>query len=77
MATRTRRRQRSGPRTSSAARVADPLQRVDVRAIRKQGGLSQRAFAERYGFPLRDLEAWEDHRAPADGFSENPAAHHR
>ncbi len=32
---------------------------VDVRAIRKKLGLSQSAFAMRFGFPLGTLRHWE------------------
>ena len=32
---------------------------VDVSAIRKKQGLSQIAFAERYGLPLGTLHDWE------------------
>ena len=30
-----------------------------VKAIRAKTGLSQRAFAERYGIPRRSIENWE------------------
>ncbi|TWB36922.1 helix-turn-helix domain-containing protein [Nitrospirillum pindoramense] len=33
--------------------------RIDVRAIREGTGLTQEAFAARYGFPLAALEKWE------------------
>jgi putative transcriptional regulator len=35
---------------------------VDVAAIRKHIGLSQREFAERYGFRVRAIQEWEQHR---------------
>jgi putative transcriptional regulator len=42
--------------------VAHPL---DVRSIRLRQGLSQKAFAEKYGFSLSTLRNWEQgHRAP-------------
>ncbi len=38
---------------------------VDVRAIRKNLGLTQSAFAETYGVPLGTLKNWEGgHRQP-------------
>ena len=33
--------------------------RVDVKAIRAKSGLSQSAFAQRYGFNIRTLQDWE------------------
>jgi putative transcriptional regulator len=45
------------------ARVVLPPTSVDVRAIRKHLGLSQRVFAERYGFGLHDVRAWEQGRS--------------
>ncbi len=36
---------------------------VDVRAIRAKLGLSQRVFAERFGFSLRTVQQWEQGRA--------------
>jgi putative transcriptional regulator len=38
---------------------------LDVRSIRNRQGLTQKAFAEKYGFPLSTLKNWEQgHRAP-------------
>jgi putative transcriptional regulator len=37
--------------------------RVDVKAIRKNSGLSQSEFANRYGFSVRTLQEWEVGRA--------------
>jgi putative transcriptional regulator len=45
------------------ARVVDPAQTVDVRAIRKHLRLSQRGFAKRYGFALHEVKAWEEGRS--------------
>ena len=43
-------------------KVAAP---IDVRDIRARQGLSQAAFAEKYGFSLATLRNWEQgHRAP-------------
>ncbi|HKP51178.1 MAG TPA: type II toxin-antitoxin system MqsA family antitoxin [Chloroflexia bacterium] len=35
---------------------------VDVAAIRRRLGLSQREFANRYGFGIRALQEWEQNR---------------
>lgn len=38
---------------------------LDVQAIRQRQGLSQKAFAEKYGFSVATLRNWEQgHRAP-------------
>jgi putative transcriptional regulator len=39
----------------------------EVRSIRNGSGLSQAAFAERYGLNLRTLQDWEQGRAQPDG----------
>lgn len=44
------------------ARVHLPPGAVDVRAIRKKTGLSQPAFAARFGFALASLRDWEQGR---------------
>ncbi len=47
----------------SVVPVPHPL---DVRSIRNRQGLIQKAFAEKYGFPLSTLRNWEQgHRAPS------------
>jgi putative transcriptional regulator len=33
---------------------------VDARAVRERTGLTQEAFAARYGFPLATLKKWEN-----------------
>lgn len=43
-------------------RLANVPQKVDVAAIRRSKGLTQRAFAERYGFDVRALQEWEQGR---------------
>ena len=58
-------------RPTSRKRLAD-FQRVslspsEVRSIRRHSGLSQAAFAERYGLNLRTLQDWEQGRAQPDG----------
>ena len=39
----------------------------EVRSIRRRSGLSQSAFAARYGLNLRTLQDWEQGRAQPDG----------
>jgi putative transcriptional regulator len=39
---------------------------VDVRAIRARSGLTQTAFAARYGFNRRTLQDWEQGRVTPD-----------
>ncbi len=39
---------------------------VDVRAIRRQTGLSQKEFAARYGFSFGRIRDWEQGRSPVD-----------
>lgn len=39
---------------------------VDVRAIRKRRGLTQTAFAARFGFPVATLRDWEQGRRRPD-----------
>ncbi|HEX6141831.1 MAG TPA: helix-turn-helix domain-containing protein [Geminicoccaceae bacterium] len=40
---------------------------LDVAAIRARSGLTQRAFAERFGLPLRQLQDWEQRRKRPSG----------
>jgi putative transcriptional regulator len=40
---------------------------AEVRGIRQRRGLSQPAFAARYGLNLRTLQDWEQGRAQPDG----------
>jgi len=42
-------------------------ERVDVKAIRRRLGLSQRQFAERFGFELDALQNWEQNRRRPEG----------
>lgn len=47
---------------SHIVKVPNPL---DVRSIRERQGLTQKAFATKYGFSLSTLRNWEQgHRAP-------------
>ncbi len=39
---------------------------VDVASIRRRLGLSQREFANRYGFGVRALQEWEQNRRTPD-----------
>jgi putative transcriptional regulator len=41
--------------------------RVDVKAIRKRLGLTQAAFAQRYGFELSSIRNWEQGRRQPEG----------
>ncbi|MGV8840823.1 MAG: helix-turn-helix domain-containing protein [Bauldia sp.] len=50
----------------AALRIPDT---VDVKAIRKARGLTQEAFALRYGFTLARLRDWEQGRSSPDGAS--------
>jgi putative transcriptional regulator len=50
-----------GPADRDAFRVHVPDE-VDVRAIRRRFGLSQEAFARRFGFSLGAVRDWEQHR---------------
>jgi putative transcriptional regulator len=47
--------------------VAHVPEDVDVAAIRKRLGLSQAAFAERFGFKLDAVQNWEQGRRRPDG----------
>lgn len=47
--------------TAAPARVHAPAE-VDVRAIRQRLGLSQSAFAARFGFSAAAVKDWEQHR---------------
>jgi len=40
---------------------------VDVKAIRKKFGMTQNAFAERFGFSMARLRDWEQGRSHPDG----------
>jgi len=55
----------SGEDGASDYRVHIPPQ-VDVRAIRRQTGLSQKEFAARYGFSFGRIRDWEQGRSPVD-----------
>ena len=48
-----------GEREGFIAHVPD---RLDVKAIRTKLGLTHAAFAQRFGFDLRAVQNWEQHR---------------
>lgn len=48
----------------TGARVHTP---PDVKAIRRQLGLSQPAFAARFGLPVGSVRDWEQRRSTPDG----------
>ncbi|MCG8400096.1 MAG: type II toxin-antitoxin system MqsA family antitoxin [Firmicutes bacterium] len=48
-----------------AVRVHIPTE-IDTKRIRKKLGLTQKVFAERYGFPLSTLRGWEQGRFVPD-----------
>jgi putative transcriptional regulator len=48
------------------ARTVNIHRPVNPRAVRKSTGLSQAEFARRYGFSVRTLQEWEQHRAEPD-----------
>jgi putative transcriptional regulator len=39
---------------------------VDVKAIRRKRGLTQKEFAGRYGFSIGRVKDWEQHRSSVD-----------
>jgi putative transcriptional regulator len=51
----------------SRARLVVPPGDVDVKAIRTRLGLSQAAFAARYGFRVRTVQEWEQRRRRPEG----------
>jgi putative transcriptional regulator len=55
----------SGKMPEADYRVHVPAS-VDVRDIRKRQKLSQRAFADRYGFSYARIRDWEQGRSPVD-----------
>ena len=55
------------PRKDGASFQRVSLTPDEVRAIRRKSGLSQAAFAARYGLNLRTLQDWEQGRVQPDG----------
>ena len=62
----------SEPETAPEIRSSSALRRVynppvpDIKAIRQKLGLSQAAFARRFGFSIRTVQQWEQGRAIPD-----------
>lgn len=48
-----------GRRFFDTARVVVPPAEIDAKRVRARTGLSQSAFAQRYGFSLKTLQKWE------------------
>ena len=40
----------------------------EVKALRKKTGLTQAAFAEKYGIPKRTIENWEGEKSTPPGY---------
>lgn len=54
-----------GEKTGVRVRIVRVPRDVDVKAIRQQMRMTQRQFAERFGFPLGTVQNWErGHRRP-------------
>jgi putative transcriptional regulator len=54
-----------GQRDSVIVREVKIPERIDVQAVRRKLGLSQKEFAMRFGFSLASVRNWEQgHRAP-------------
>lgn len=53
-------------RPSRSYRVHIPAH-IDVKAIRKKQGLTQQAFAARYGFSINTLRHWEQRKREPEG----------
>jgi putative transcriptional regulator len=56
-------------RGARAGYIVHVPERVDVRAIRRRLGLSQRQFADRFGFRLDAVQNWEQGRRLPQGAS--------
>ena len=56
-----------GEATQTRVSVVRVPNNIDVRAIRKRLGMSQREFAVRYGFSLGTLRHWEQGRRHPEG----------
>ncbi len=54
-------------RGARAGYVVHVPEQVDVKAIRRRLGLSQRRFAERFGFKLDAIQNWEQGRRRPEG----------
>jgi putative transcriptional regulator len=56
-----------GDTTRGQAHTVQIPDTVDVKAIRKRLGLTQAAFAQRYGFELSSIRNWEQGRRQPEG----------
>ena len=56
-----------GDTTRGHAHTVQIPDTVDVKAIRKRLGLTQAAFAQRYGFELSSIRNWEQGRRQPEG----------
>jgi putative transcriptional regulator len=56
-----------GETTRGQAHTVRVPDTVDVKAIRKRLGLTQAAFAQRYGFELSSIRNWEQGRRQPEG----------
>src|SRR5215470_14515477 len=56
-----------GDTTRGQAHTIQIPDTVDVKAIRKRLGLTQAAFAQRYGFELSSIRNWEQGRRQPEG----------
>jgi putative transcriptional regulator len=55
-----------GDKGRGAERTVEVPDEIDVRAIRGKFGLSRPKFAARFGFDVRALQDWEQHRRRPD-----------
>ncbi len=56
-----------GDKSRGRATVVHVPKQVDVKAVRKRLGLSQAAFAARFGFSIGTLRDWEQKRRCPEG----------
>ena len=56
-----------GDTTQGQAHTVQVPATVDVKAMRKRFGLTQAAFAQRYGFEGRSIRNWEQGRRQPEG----------
>jgi putative transcriptional regulator len=56
-----------GDTTRGQAHTVQVPATVDVKAIRKRLGLTQTAFAQRYGFEVSSIRNWEQGRRQPEG----------
>ena len=56
-----------GEKSRSRATVVHVPKQIDVKAVRKRLGLSQAAFAARFGFSVGTLRDWEQKRRRPEG----------